>query len=163
MPLLPAAIGIILTHDKSEVLLVKRRDLPIWVLPGGGIECGESPQEALIREVEEETGLTVSIQRHCAEYTPINRLSTQTSIFLCSPLSGTLSLSSETDDIAYHPLNNLPPSLFHLHAHWLQESLSSETLIQRQLTEVSYAALTSYFCLHPWQVLRFAWTRLFKR
>ena len=30
-----------------------------WTLPGGGIEFGEQPEEAMIREVAEETGLTV--------------------------------------------------------------------------------------------------------
>lgn len=162
MSLLPAAIGIILTEDQSKVLLVRRRDLPVWVLPGGGVELCESPQDALLREVKEETGLSVAIQRQCADYTPINKLSSHTSIFLCSLVSGTPSLSSETDEIAYFPLNELPHSLFHLHAKWLQESISSEALIQRPLSEVSYSALIMYGLKHPWQVLRFAWTRFIK-
>jgi 8-oxo-dGTP diphosphatase len=32
-----------------------------WVLPGGGIEFGEAPEEAVVREVEEETGLRATI------------------------------------------------------------------------------------------------------
>lgn len=30
----------------------------VWILPGGGIETGESPEEAVVREVFEETGAT---------------------------------------------------------------------------------------------------------
>ena len=33
---------------------------PYWQLPGGGLDWGESPQEALIREICEEAGLTVT-------------------------------------------------------------------------------------------------------
>lgn len=161
MPLQPGAIGIVLSQDR-KVLLAKRCDLPIWVLPGGGIEEGESPQEALIREVKEETGIDVAIRRQCAYYTPINNLAAPTSVFLCTPLSDLITLSSETSDAAYFPLDKLPNSLFFLHANWLKESLATDTLIQRPLTEVNYFALIAYFLKHPWQVLRFAWTRMFK-
>ena len=43
--------------DRDRVLLCLRDDLNIWNLPGGGVELGESPWEAVVREVEEETGL----------------------------------------------------------------------------------------------------------
>ena len=51
--------------NANEVLLCRlSKQLPkwegYWTLPGGGIEFGESPEEAMIREVEEETGLLVS-------------------------------------------------------------------------------------------------------
>ena len=30
------------SEDRKEILLIKRRDVPVWVLPGGGIDSGES-------------------------------------------------------------------------------------------------------------------------
>jgi len=52
---------------RTEVLLAHLsqapgRDLPdAWTLPGGGLEHGEHPAEAAVREVAEETGLTVAV------------------------------------------------------------------------------------------------------
>ena len=160
MHLLPAAIAIILNADQSQVLLVKRKDTSVWVLPGGGVEPEETPEEALIREAKEETGFQVRIVRKCAEYEPINRLAAFTSVFLCQIYSGDPCLSQETTEIAFHPLSDLPSNFFPIHTLWLQEALSHPGLIQRPLTEVSYFALCKYFVLHPLHVLRYAWTRL---
>lgn len=46
-------------HDAGRIALVRNSWSDGWVLPGGGIEAGESPKSAATREVEEETGLTV--------------------------------------------------------------------------------------------------------
>ncbi len=49
---------------RGHVLLVKRKFQPnrgLWALPGGLVEVGESVQEAVLREIKEETGLTVRL------------------------------------------------------------------------------------------------------
>ena len=49
--------------ESREVLLLKRSRLPqqgMWSAPGGKMELGESPDECVIREIHEETGLTIS-------------------------------------------------------------------------------------------------------
>ena len=43
------------------MLLVKHKKLGVWLYPGGHIERHETPDEALIREVKEETGLSVEL------------------------------------------------------------------------------------------------------
>ncbi|WP_068468003.1 NUDIX hydrolase [Candidatus Protochlamydia phocaeensis] len=162
MPLAPASIGIILNESRTHVLLIKRRDVPVWVLPGGGIDDQETPEQAVIREVWEETGLTIAIQKACAEYYPINRLSALTFVFLCQIQKGQLELSNETAAIDFYPLNQLPSSLFPIHRNWIEEALAATDYIKKPLTQVSYSALFLYFLRHPYQVLRFAITRFLK-
>ena len=58
--------GIYVVAD--EILLVRASSLTEvpgrWFLPGGGVEHGEHPSEALVREVSEETGLDAEVGRH---------------------------------------------------------------------------------------------------
>ncbi len=55
--------------ERTHVLAFERADSPgSWQLPQGGLERGEEPIEGAWRELAEETGLTESDVRACAEY-----------------------------------------------------------------------------------------------
>lgn len=162
MSLAPAAVAIILNSTQDQLLLVKRADIAVFVLPGGGIEMGESPEEAVIREVREETGWEVIVKRKSAEYYPINRLAADTHVFICEIVGGAQSISIESREVNFYPLNKLPSTLLYIHRIWIQEALNQTALIVRPLTEVNYGALILFFIYHPWIVLRFIWTRFIK-
>lgn len=56
--------AVVIVEDE-RILLMRRQktDDEYYVVPGGGIEPGETPEEAAIREAKEETGLTVTLAR----------------------------------------------------------------------------------------------------
>ena len=60
---LPGCSAVIFDKNREKILLTRREDNNQWCIPGGGMEPGESASETCIREVEEETGLQVTIKR----------------------------------------------------------------------------------------------------
>src|SRR5690606_29129579 len=58
MDLRVAAYAVIERRGKILLTHWRRGSLHGWTLPGGGIEGGEDPRDAVVREVMEETGLT---------------------------------------------------------------------------------------------------------
>lgn len=107
-----------LRNSRDDILFHRRRDFGMWDLPGGSAEFGESIESCVVREVYEETGL--SIER----FTPIGFASDPEServtypngdiiqgfslILLATLWSGTLSVSDESTELRFFPLDQLP-------------------------------------------------------
>jgi len=156
----PAAIGIIFSNNRKEVLLVKRRDVPVWVLPGGGIEENETPEETVIREVKEETGLTIKIKKKIAKYSPINRLTRITHLYECSPLDGKLEISNETKDIRFFSVDNLPKYLAPPFNFWINDAHKNlNYIITKKLSYITYRAFFKHLLFHPILIIRFVLSR----
>lgn len=59
-------VGAIVFDEHGRLLLVKRANPPaqgLWSLPGGRLEAGETAHQGVVREVREETGLEVRVER----------------------------------------------------------------------------------------------------
>src|ERR1700722_14928566 len=59
--ILSPSVGAVIRDAQGRLLLQEKSSGEAWSLPAGGVELGESPQEAIIREVMEETGYAVRI------------------------------------------------------------------------------------------------------
>ncbi|HSX12181.1 MAG TPA: NUDIX domain-containing protein [Rhabdochlamydiaceae bacterium] len=156
-----AVSTIIFNDERTEILLIKRRDVPVWVLPGGGLEQGESPEEAALRETLEETGFRVAIKRKVAQYSPINRLSHFTHFFECRVLSGEPTIGIETKEIRYFPLNALPKRLAPPYSDWIQDAEANKPLVlEKKIESSSYWNLVRHLIKHPLLVCRFLLTKV---
>ena len=151
---------ILLSECKKKVLLIKRRDVPVYALPGGGIESGESSFEAAIREMKEETGLDVSIERIVGYYYPVNKLCFATTLIECKKLRGIESPSDETIEAKYFDIHNLPKHLPPPYLDWINDTLLFTDPVFSPISSVTYKKFLFYCFKHPILILRFLLSRL---
>lgn len=69
----PSVVAIV-QDNEGRVLLIHKTDNDLWALPGGGHEIGESISETVVREVKEETGYDVEVERLTGIYTNPNHV-----------------------------------------------------------------------------------------
>ncbi len=108
--------GLILKDKK--ILLIKRKNPPFkgkWALPGGFVEYGEKIEDAVVREVEEETGLKTNILDIVGIYSDPDRDPrghTVTVAYLLESYGGVLHCEDDADDAKFFDLNELPELAF---------------------------------------------------
>jgi len=152
-------VGIVFDHHE-KLLLVKRRDIPVWVFPGGGIEKGETPKEAVIREVFEESGYKVKITRKIAEYT-YKVSGKKNHVFKCKILSGNPRTSSESKEIGLFNTDNLPKPRHPVIDQWLKDLyLNQKNVIKRQIEPVKTREVLRQLFKYPTIILRYFLFRL---
>src|SRR3972149_10107962 len=61
-------MAVVVSDDRRKVLLHRREVFFLWDLPGGGIEIGESPEQAAVRETREEMGYEIAVERFVGTY-----------------------------------------------------------------------------------------------
>lgn len=97
----------IIFDDKNRILFCHRTDYDMWNLPGGRLEKNETPWEGVVREVKEETGLDVEIDRLTGIYSKPheNDIVVQ---FVCKVIRGKIKINSEADKIKYFAFKDIP-------------------------------------------------------
>lgn len=104
-------VGAVILSASGEVLLVKRRHEPLagqWSLPGGMLELGETLEAGVAREIEEETGLLISVGPVVEVFDRI-LLDDEAKVryhfvlidYLCDVRGGTLTAGSDVDAVQF--------------------------------------------------------------
>jgi 8-oxo-dGTP diphosphatase len=116
----------------GQVLLIHRTDCDWWCQPGGGMESGETPWDGVIREVREETGFEVVVERLVGVYSWAPRKDEVIFSFVCRITGGALATSEESDDVRFFAPDELPANTFPEHVHRLRDALVAqpETLLK---------------------------------
>jgi 8-oxo-dGTP pyrophosphatase MutT (NUDIX family) len=105
--------AVIFSNDRQKVLLTRRSDNGLWCLPGGAMDPGESAEQTCVREVQEETGLSVRVLRLIGvysspewliEYPDGYRVQLVAMCFETEVTDGKLTASNETDQFGYFTL-----------------------------------------------------------
>ncbi len=99
-------------NESGELLLMERSDGSGWCLPCGWVEPNEKPVKAVIREVQEETGLEIEIKQLVGVFTRMpgaqNGPHTMIAVVhLCEVVGGELTLSHEGSALRYWPIDEI--------------------------------------------------------
>lgn len=127
------AFNVVIFNQK--VLLVKRRDFPLWDLPGGVVESDELPSEAAIREMYEETGYEVQIDYKFARYIDKTRNDCQ-HLFKSHIINGELKRTTlETRDLRWFSLNQLPLFIIPNRKRQIRDALTITGIEEYEISE----------------------------
>src|SRR5258708_18902879 len=122
-----AGVAAFICNDQGEVLLQRRSDNNQWGLPGGAMEPGEEPADAVIREVWEETGFEVIPEKIIGVYSgPYlhgfypngDEYQVFGIIFACRQIGGELSIDHDNEslELKYFQSDDLPMTIMPHHS-----------------------------------------------
>jgi len=107
-----ARVAQAVVRDAQRVLLCERRELRGWELPGGAVRPGERDEDAVVREVREETGLEVAVVRVVGRYERSGFRAHTAIVFECAVTGGAIATSRETPRVAWFDVAALPDTIF---------------------------------------------------
>ena len=104
--------------EAGSILLIQRKHSPFqgsWALPGGFVEYGEKTEDALIREMSEETGLKIKIRALLGVYSDPSRDPrghTVTVVYLVEPVGGVVNAGDDAMSVKFFKADELPKLAF---------------------------------------------------
>jgi 8-oxo-dGTP diphosphatase len=123
-------MSVVLSEDRQQVLLLRREVFILWDLPGGGIEKGESPADAAVREAREESGYQIEIERPVGRYlhqSVYGRGDQLTHTFRARVVGGKPKYYGlETTGLRWFPVNALPRGVEPLQRQMIAEHITRD-------------------------------------
>jgi ADP-ribose pyrophosphatase YjhB (NUDIX family) len=119
------AVNVAVIHD-HKILLTQRDDFETWILPGGGVEQGESIARTAIRETKEETGLEVALTRLVGIYSRLgNFFGGHIVLFAAKAIGGEIKCQpGETIAVEWFPFDQIPGPLSVGHSRRIEDAIS---------------------------------------
>ena len=96
----------IVVNDAGQVLVIRRRDNGHWEPPGGVLELAETFEEGVKREVLEETGISVQVERLSGVYKNMKR-SIVALVYHCTPLDTPSRATDEATAVRWMTLDEV--------------------------------------------------------
>jgi 8-oxo-dGTP diphosphatase len=102
------ASAVIINRDK-QILLEKLtyQNIHPWGLPGGNLDYGEEPEDAVVRETREELGLEIEVKRFLAAKNANDR-DILGLFYWCTTESNSFHLGPEVSEVKFFALSDLP-------------------------------------------------------
>jgi len=104
-------------NERKQLLLVKEASLGTWSLPGGWCDLFETPSEAIIKEVIQEAGIHIKVEKLLGisdriKYKTNKKWSEYAVMFLATIIEDTKVFGHEVSQVGFFDINNLPELSF---------------------------------------------------
>jgi len=129
------SVAAIIRNAEGHVLLQRRSDNGLWGLPGGSVEIGESVTTAVVREVQEETGLVVEVERlvgvysnpafQVVRYKDGNVVHYINTLMTCRIVEGTLQTCDESLELKFFHPTRLPGDMLATHRIRVEDAIAN--------------------------------------
>ncbi|MGD8979470.1 MAG: aspartate 1-decarboxylase [candidate division WOR-3 bacterium] len=148
---LPSAVAFV-HRDGEEILLIKRGVVPgkgKWALPSGFVELNEIPEETVIRELREETGLKGTLGELIGVYTEPTSIYGNVLLiaYHIESFMGRLRASTDTLDAKFFPAHKLPRIPFASHRAIIRDGMAAVS-VQGPIITVLKSKITQATITH---------------
>lgn len=155
---------LILDETEKQILLIQRRDVPVWVLPGGGRDPGETLEQTALREAEEETGFSVNVVRFAGTFDGSSVFVKPSAIFVAkTAVKKKHPCSHEVGGMQFFPIDampeyRMPPPFVEI----IRHTLMHPSFFHLHIQSITWKRILSATFFHPVLMSRFLFAKVKK-